>query len=87
MHELAVSAFDALERADLADVLDLLHTRVFGRSPDDLMDVELVDSIWRWQFKPLVELMLRHIIDISSSTKPVDARRAEVREVLDLLGF
>lgn len=88
MHELAVSAFAALERAELSDALDLLHTRVFDRPPDDLMDVELVDGVWEWQFKPFIELMLRHITDTAADSRlSVDARRAEVHGVLDMLGF
>jgi hypothetical protein len=88
MHELAVSAFASLERAELADVLDHLHTRVFDRPPNDLINVELVDGVWQWQFKPFVELMLRHITDTAAnSSLSVDARRAEVHGVLDMLGF
>jgi len=88
MHELAVSAFAALDRAELTDVLDLLHTRVFDRRPDDLMDVQLVDGVWEWQFKPFVELMLRQITDTAAKSRlSMDARRAEVHGVLDMLGF
>src|SRR5437773_679694 len=88
MHDLAVSTFAALERAELTDVLDLLHARVFDRPPDDLMDVELVDGVWEWQFKPFVELILRHITDtVADSRLNADGRRAEVHGVLDLLGF
>ena len=88
MRELAVAAFIALEHADLTDILDALHTRVFGRPPKDLLDVELIDGVWCWQFKPMVELMLRHISDTASDPAvPLDVRRDDVRDVLEMLGF
>src|SRR5512132_3545864 len=84
MRELARSAFAALERADLTDVLDTLHTRVFVRAPEELIDVELVDGVWSWQFKPMIELMLRHISESASdSGVPLHVRRAAVHDVLD----
>jgi hypothetical protein len=52
------------------------------------MDVELIDGVWEWQFKPFVELILRHITDTAANSRlSVDARRAEVHGVLDMLGF
>lgn len=88
MRELAVAAFAALEHADLSDILDALHTRVLVRPPRELMDVELIDGVWHWQFKPMVELMLRHISDTAAdATLPLGARRDNLREVLAMLGF
>jgi hypothetical protein len=87
MRELAVAAFIALERADLTDILELLQTRVFDRPPSDLMDVELVDGIWEWQFKPMVELVLRHISDTATAPQTIDARRDDLRVVLEMVGF
>ena len=86
MHELAVAAFDALDAGEFADLLDRLHTRVFDRPPQDLLDVELVDDIWEWRFKPLVELLLRHIVDVAGNSRiSSDARRDEIRLALDML--
>ena len=86
MHALAVAAFEALERAELTDILDTLHTRFLSRPPGDLMDVEMIDGVWHWQFKPLVELMLRHVADTAgNSTLSLAARRDEVQDVLQLL--
>src|SRR5262245_1695084 len=86
MHELAVTAFAALEAAELSDVHDLLHTRFLNRPPNDLMDVELIDGVWLWRFKPLVELMLRHITDTASNQAlSLAARRDEVHQVLAML--
>jgi hypothetical protein len=88
MRTLAVATFAALETADLTDILDALHTRVFGRPPEELMDVELIDGVWQWQFKPMVELLLRHInATAADTTLPLDARRADVGDVLEMLGF
>jgi len=86
MYVLAVAAFAALERAELADVLDLLHTRLLSRPPNDLMDVQLVDGVWLWQFKPFVELMLRHIAETASNqTLSLAARRDELQDILTML--
>jgi|SRR5436190_1535396 len=88
MRELALMAFSALEGADLTDILDLLHTHVLRRPPAELMDVELVDGVWEWRFKPMVELMLRHMSDTAADrTQPIDSRRADLRGVLEMLGF
>src|SRR6185295_7224999 len=43
MHKLAVGTFAALHEAQLADRLESLHARIFDRSPQDLMDVVLID--------------------------------------------
>ena len=86
MYALAVAAFEALESAEFTDILDTLHTRFLSRPPGDLMDVELVDGVWQWQFKPYVELMLRHIADTAgNSTLSFTARRDEVQAVLHML--
>src|SRR3954462_15578757 len=88
MRELALTAFSALERAELIDILDLLHTLVLRRPPADLMDVVLVDGVWEWRFKPMIELMLRHMSDTAANIgRPIDSRREDLRGVLEMLGF
>ncbi len=50
MHELVLAAFAALEDAELTELFDALQGRLFGRSPQELMDVEFVDDAWEWRF-------------------------------------
>lgn len=88
MHELAVGTFAALEEAELADRLDSLRARVFGRSAQDLMDVALVDGVWEWRFKPMIELLLRHIAATASSQDMSRAaRQTEIMWVVEMAGF
>src|SRR5262245_41488251 len=88
MLTLATSAFDALQQADLDDVLDALHKRVFDQSTDLLFDFELVDGAWRWRYKPMVELILRQVRDaaIDENLSP-DERRAAMEWALSMSGF
>jgi hypothetical protein len=88
MHELAVLAFAALERGDLDELFDPLQSRVFGRPTQDLMDVELIDGVWQWRFKPMVELLLRHIAETADQTGlPASDRRAEIIQAVEMVGF
>ena len=88
MHELAVATFTALAEAELGDRLDPLHARLFGRSPQDLMDVALVDGVWEWRFKPMIELLLRHIAATASSAKlSMAERQTEIMWAVEKAGF
>ena len=88
MHKLATGTFAALQEAELADRLDSLHARVFDRSPQDLMDVVLVDGVWEWRFKPMIELLLRHIAATASCTKmSLAERQTEIMWAVEIAGF
>ena len=88
MWKLARTAFSALEDADLTDLLEPLQSRVFDRAPAHVLDVELVDGVWEWRFKPFAELLLRHIIDISADTTiPQTDRRQDISWAVEMSGF
>lgn len=88
MRDLAVAAFAALEGGDMPDLLESLEARVIGRTPQDVMDVKLVDDVWEWRFKPFIELLLHHIIGTarSSAVSPAQ-RRNEIVWAVEMAGF
>jgi hypothetical protein len=88
MHELVLSAFAALEDGELTELFDALQGRLFGRSPQDLMDVEFVDNAWEWRFKPMIELLLRHISQAAANeAMPTEDREDEIILAVEMAGF
>ncbi len=88
MHELVLSAFAALEDAELTELFDALQGRLFGRSPQELMDVEFVDDAWEWRFKPMIELLLRHISQAAANAGlPTEDREDEIISAVEMAGF
>ena len=88
MCKLARRAFSALENADLIDLLEPLQRRVFDRPPADVLNVELVDGVWQWRFKPFAELLLLHIIDTSANaTIPHTDQRRDIAWAVEMSGF
>jgi hypothetical protein len=88
MHALVRETFGALNDADLYEVAQELRDRVLGREPDELLDTELEDGACRWTFKPMVELMFRHLIGIASNAKmPEHERRLEIAATIEFAGF
>ena len=88
MHELALAAFSALEQGELTELFRVLQGRLFGRSPQDLMSVEFVNDAWEWRFKPMIELLLRHISQTAGNLQisPED-RENEIIQAVELAGF
>ena len=89
MHNLAMAAIAALEECDLHDQLGELHSRVLSRSPEAIVDAELVaPEVWRWTFKPMVELVLHEVRDVARATQaPIEDRRAQIQWVLHVAGL
>jgi hypothetical protein len=88
MHELALSAFTALEDGELPALFDALQSRLFGRSPQELMDVEFVDNVWEWRFKPMIELLLRHISQAAGNAQnSTEDRENEIISAVEMAGF
>jgi hypothetical protein len=88
MHELAISAFTAIEQVELTELLHAIHGRVLGRSPQDLLDVELIDNVWEWRFKPMIELLLLHIVDVAGSrTMSMAERHNEIMSAVENSGI
>lgn len=88
MHELVRTTFAALEDADLTELIEEIRDRVFALEPDGLLDVSVEPGVCQWSFKPMVELLLRHVRDIASNrTLQPDQCRIEVYAALELAGF
>jgi hypothetical protein len=87
MHELARATFAALQEADLQDALDALRDRVLARGPE-IVEIVVDARVCRWSFKPMVELLLRHTLEIAARDEmPADERRTAIAAALDLAGF
>ena len=88
MRGLAMSAFAALERGELDHLLDPLNRRLFCRPPSDLMDVRRVGDVYEWRFKPMIELLLRHVAGIAADENLSALRReTEILWAVDMAGF
>ena len=88
MHDLVRATFAALEGAELAELVHNLRDRVFVRGPDELLDTRIESGVCQWSFKPMVELMLRHALDVATSDKiPASERRLEIAATIELAGF
>jgi len=88
MHELVRATFGALNEADLYEVAQELRERVLGREPDELLETTLDNGICHWTFKPMVELVFRHVIELASNIRmPEDQRRLEIAATIEFAGF
>lgn len=66
MHALTYSVVGALERAGLTDMLAELKRRVLERGLEDVCDsVEAGEAVLHLSYKPMVELLLYEIRDVS----------------------
>lgn len=88
MHELVRATFAALEDADLPDAINVRRERVFARNPDDLLETTIEKDVCQWNFKPMVELMLRHVCDLAQNEQiSAGERKLEINAVIELAGF
>jgi hypothetical protein len=88
MHELVRTTFAALEDADLPDAVRELRQRVFTRHADELLETTIENDVCYWNFKPMVELMLRHMLALATDAQmSADERKLEVAAVIELAGF
>jgi hypothetical protein len=88
IQELAQEAFSALEGADFEELFEQLHGALFRRTPEELLDVELVDGVWEWRLKPMTELLLRHITETArNSTAAAAKRQNEITWAVEMAGF
>lgn len=88
MRELALSTLAALERADLGDVGRALHGRVFGCSVTTLLEPYEENTVLRWRFKPMAELLLRELTQLASAEDiPLTERRRRIEWTFAMAGF
>ena len=88
IRELAVAAFSALEEAELGEALEELHARVLRRDCTTLFRTTVREGIVECSLNPIVELLLRHVIDIARQEGvSSDERNREIAWALELSGF
>ena len=88
MKRLTQAAVAALHDADLTDEVALLESRVFSRAADELFEAHGDRERYAWRFKPMVELLLRHLQDVAGQhRRPLDERRTEIRWAFAVCGF
>src|SRR5688500_3666841 len=88
MRELALSVFAALDRANLEDVAQALHVRVFSREADAIMEKYLENDVERWRFKPMAELVVYELKQVASIPHLSREHRGERSELaLSISGF
>ena len=77
----------ALQDAELTEEIALLESRVFARPAAELFETTTEAPHRPLRFKPMLELVLRHIRDSAASARSVDERRREIGWSLDVAGF
>ena len=89
LRELAVTTVAALRVADLPELVELLQDRLFNREVDELFEpAGTVDGEPAVRFKPMVELLLRHLqATAEESTLSDEARRREMHWAFEAAGF
>jgi hypothetical protein len=88
MHDLVRATFAALEAANLAEVVRELRDRVFRRDASELLETVVDGGVCHWNFKPMVELLLRHVQGLAANGRiPPHERRLEIAATLELAGF
>lgn len=86
--QLAQETVTALQEAGFAAELSLLESRVFARAATDLFEAEPHPQGHRWTFKPMLELLLRHIKHLAEAdTRPHDERRHEIDWAINASGY
>ena len=88
MQDLVRATFAALENESMTEVVQALRDRVFTRQPDELLETTVERGVCQWNFKPMVELMLREVLHLATSDEgPADERRQEIAATIALAGF
>jgi hypothetical protein len=88
MQALTLSVMGSLERAGLADMLAELKRRVLDRKPEDVCDaVEAGQAVYHLTYKPMVELLLYEIRDVSRMPHlSTDYRRERISWAMAMAG-
>jgi hypothetical protein len=85
---LATLAMAALYEADLVVEMELLRRRVIARGATVIFEA-VADGRGgsELRYKPMVELLLRHVRDVAVSERTRDERREEILWALEMAGF
>jgi len=85
---LAATTMAALYEADFVVEMEVIRARVLNRGRAQLFEQVLdEDGSERLRYKPMVELLLRHVRDLATDDRPADERRAEILWAMEAAGF
>jgi hypothetical protein len=89
MQALALSVMAALEKAGLGDMGDELKRRVLDRKPEELCEsVAAGRDLFHLSYKPIIELLLYEVRDISRMPHlSTDHRRERITWTLAIAGL
>jgi len=88
VEQLLLDVVQTLVRSRLNGAIRAVDARLLSRPPADLLEIRPTSSnTWECEFKPMVELLLREILAISSRNESVDAREREIAGVMALAGY
>ena len=88
MQDLVRATFAALENESMSEVVQALRDRVFARHPDELLETSVESGVCQWNFKPMVELMLREVLHLATNDQiAAGERRQEIAATIVLAGF
>ena len=88
LERLTQDAVDALRAAGLTNEIDLLHSRVFARKAGELFDTTFDRQQYSLKFKPMLELLLRHVREIAGQNdRPAEDRQREIHWAIDAAGY
>lgn len=89
MQALTMSVVGALERAGLTDMIAELKRRVLERKPEDVCDsVEAGQAILHLTYKPIVELLLYEVRDVSRMPHlSAEHRRERITWAMSMAGL
>jgi hypothetical protein len=85
---LAVAAITALEASDLTAEVQLVHSRVLSRPPEQLLEPATVGPQTVWQFTPIVELLMHELRYLATAPGlSPEERREQILWTLNVAGF
>ena len=88
VEQLLLDVVQTLVRSRLNGAIRSVDARLLSRPPAELLEIRPTSSgAWECEFKPMVELLLREILAISSRNESVDAREREIAGVIVLAGY
>jgi hypothetical protein len=88
VEQLLLDVVQTLVRSRLNGAIRSIDARLLSRPPGELLEIRPTSSgAWECEFRPMVELLLREILAISSRNESVDAREREIAGVLALAGY
>jgi hypothetical protein len=88
VEQLLGEVVQTLARSRLRGAIRSVDARLLSRPPEELLEIRpRPNGAWECEFRPMVELLLREILAISSRDESVDAREREIAGVMTLAGY